>query len=498
MLKGPRQQKVMRFSKQRRNFLKEAVISGASFALGAVAPGYGNSGGSPTGRAGSKPNVVFVFADQWRAQATGYAGDPNVMTPNLDRLAAESVSFPNAVSCCPVCSPYRATLMTGQYPLTHGVFMNDVQLKTNAVTMAQAYKAAGYDTAYIGKWHLDGHGRSSFIPKERRLGFEYFKAMECTHDYNNSYYYADEDVKLKWPGYDAIAQTEDASRYIVEHREGKPFLLVLSWGPPHNPYLTAPGQYQGLYKDRTLSLRPNVPADCYQDAQNQLRGYYAHISALDHCIGELVRTLNQCGLAKDTIFVFTSDHGDMLYSHGQRSKQRPWDESIRVPFLLRYPAVLGNKARTIDVPFNSPDILPTLLRLSSIEIPASVEGADFSDAVCGMSTAASEAALIMCPAPFGEWQRAKHGGKEYRGIRTQKYTYVRDIKGPWLLYDNQQDPCQLNNLCNQPEMAALQNRLDAVLSQKLQQTHDEFRPAAYYLEKWSYTVDETGTVPYTP
>ena len=134
---------------------------------------------------GNKPNVVFVFGDQWRQQATGYAGDPNVSTPHLDTLARESIDFTHAVSGCPVCSPYRASLLTGQRPLTHGVFVNDVYLQPRATSIAEAFSSAGYDTAYIGKWHVDGHGRSNYIPPERRLGFAYWKVLECTHAYNN-------------------------------------------------------------------------------------------------------------------------------------------------------------------------------------------------------------------------------------------------------------------------------------------------------------------------
>ena len=123
-----------------------------------------------------RPNIVFVFADQWRADAVGYAADPNVKTSHLDQLARRSVNFVNAVSGCPVCCPYRASLLTGRRPLSHGVFLNDVPLPEKEVSMAEILGAQGYATAYIGKWHLDGHGRSSYIPPERRQGFEYFKA----------------------------------------------------------------------------------------------------------------------------------------------------------------------------------------------------------------------------------------------------------------------------------------------------------------------------------
>jgi arylsulfatase A-like enzyme len=142
-----------------------------------------------------RPNVVVLLADQWRAQALGSAGDANARTPRIDRMAAEGVMLGTAVSTCPVCSPYRASLLTGRYPITHGVFVNDVCLGREAVSLAQAFAAAGYRTGYIGKWHVDGHGRSSFIPPERRQGFEFWRANECSHDYNHSPYYADTDEK---------------------------------------------------------------------------------------------------------------------------------------------------------------------------------------------------------------------------------------------------------------------------------------------------------------
>jgi arylsulfatase A-like enzyme len=141
--------------------------------------------------------------------------------------------------------------------------------------------------------------------------------------------------------------------------------------------------------------------------------------------------------------------------------------------------------------------MPTLLGLSSIEIPKTVEGKDFSNVVTGVSAGDNEAALITCPAPFGQWQRKKHGGREYRGVRTRRYTYVRDLTGPWLLYDNVRDPYQLHNLCNNPDEADLRRRLDEMLTHKLKRTKDEFLPAQHYISKWSYIVDEKGTVPYT-
>ena len=474
----------------RRDFLAATGTATAAWMTGCQSD-------AATNPAAKKPNVVFVLADQWRAQACGYTGDPNLQgkTPVLDRLAAESVNFTHAVSCCPVCTPYRASLITGQYPLTTGLFINDVSLGTRATSIAQAYAQSGYDTAYIGKWHLDGHGRSAYIPPERRQGFGYWKVLECTHAYNRSPYYAGNDeTKRLWEGYDVIAQTKDAQAYITEQaKKEKPFLLILSWGPPHNPYETAPEPYKALFDAGKIVLRTNVTVD-ESGARKDLAGYYAHIAAMDNCLGALLKTLDDTGLREDTIFVFTSDHGDMLGSHGQSRKQKPWDESIRVPLLVRYPAA-QKRGRKLDIPVNTPDLMPTLLGLSNVPIPKSAQGDDFSAIIRGAAAPDDNPVLIECPSPFGEWVRAR-GGREYRGVRTQRYTFVRDLNGPWLLYDNETDPYQLDNLVDKPEHAALQARLDVALQKLLTKTNDDFQPGQTYIAKWGYTVDATGTAPY--
>ena len=462
--------------------------------------------------AARRPNVVFVLADQWRAQAMGYAGDANVRTPNLDRLAAGSVDFTNAVSGCPVCSPCRASLLTGQRPGTHGIFLNDAHLADDAVTLAKVMRAAGYDTGMIGKWHLNGRGRLSFIPPANRQGFEYWKVMECTHEYNQSFYYADTPEKLQWDGYDAIAQTADARRYIEEHaKKEKPFLLCLWWGPPHNPYGSAPKRFKAMYSPshvvaeattlpKQIQLRGNVPAVYAEAARKDLAGYYAHCSALDECVGDLWKTLREAGIEDDTILIFSSDHGDMLYSNGFNRKQKPWDESLRVPMLWHYPAGLGHGGKRLDAPLSTEDVMPTLLALCDVAIPKSVEGLDYSGYMKGGENPNPDnAALISCIAPFAEWNRLV-GGKEFRGVRTTRYTYVRDLKGAWLLYDNEQDPYQQRNLVDAAEARAVQAKLDALLSARLKTAGDEFKPADYYLAKWGYKdrVNAQGALPTTP
>ncbi len=444
-----------------------------------------------------RPNIVVILADQWRAQAFGFAGDPNVKTPHFDALAAESVRFLHAVAGMPVCSPTRASLLTGQRPITHGVFINDVPLDPAARTLPKTLRSAGYDTAAIGKWHIDGHGRAAFIPTERRQGFDYWKVLECTHNYTDSIFYGDTPEKQHWSGYDAVDQTRDACAYLRDpKRAEKPFLLWLAWGPPHDPYLTAPAKYRALYDPATLILRPNIPAAMETQARKNLAGYYAHCTALDDAMGDLLAALRDTGLAANTILVFSADHGDMLGSQGLWKKQKPYDESARVPFLLRWPAAFGKDARQVAAPINSEDLMPTLLGLTGIAIPPSVEGLDFSAHLRGGPAPGDGATVLTCVAPFGEFER-RNGGREYRGLRTTRYTYVRDLTGPWLLFDNENDPHQQNNLVNTADHATLQNDLDAQLQHKLQANGDAFLPGADYIRQRGYKVDANGTAPYT-
>jgi arylsulfatase A-like enzyme len=473
----------------RREFLGRSVYAGGAALLAASSQGFARSISKPR----PKPNIVYVLVDQWRAQALGYAGDPNVKTPYLDELAARSVNFENAVSVCPVCTPYRASLLTGKYPLSTGMFLNDLYLPSDELCMAEIFKSAGYDTGYIGKWHLDGHGRDVYIPKDRRQGFDYWKVLECTHNYNNSLYYSGEDKKIrKWDGYDAYSQTKDAQKYIRDHaKKDKPFLLMMSYGGPHFPHNSAPQELKDMYPPESIKLRPNVTEKYEESARKEAQGYYAHCTALDNCISDLYKTLEDTGAADNTIFVFTSDHGEMLGSQDQppKQKQRPWDESIRVPFLLRYPAGGVDKGRKVKAPINTPDILPTLLSFAGVDIPNTVEGEDVSQIAVGKG-AKDRAALFMSVSPFCGWSL----GKGYRGIRTSRYTYVRDSDGPWLMYDNQLDPYQLKNLIGIDEHAGLQKELEAKLRVKLKDTGDKLLPKEHYIKQWGYNVDSRGQI----
>ncbi|SFB95092.1 Arylsulfatase A [Algibacter lectus] len=448
----------------------------------------------------ARPNVLILLTDQWRAQATGYAGDLNIKTPNLDSLASKSINFKNAVSGMPVCSPFRASLLTGQRPLTHGVFMNDVQLDTNAVTMAKVFGKKGYKTGYIGKWHLDGHGRlQNVVPGNRRQGFEFWKGNECTHDYNGSVYYDNDDPERKtWERYDAFDQTDAAIAYLKDNKNAEnPFLMVLSYGTPHAPYHTAPKAYRDRFDPEKMILHDNVPKQLHKKVKKDLAGYYAHIAALDDMVGKVMRNLKATGQIENTIIVFTSDHGDLLGSHGAYKKQQPYEESVRVPMLFYIPERLQIAPGIKDALMNSEDILPTILGLCDVAIPNTVEGINYRPYMEGKDKEVGESTLLTCIQPFGQWNKVQHGGKEYRALKTKKYTYAKDLDGPWLLFDNEKDPFQMNNLIGNSEFVSLQKELDEKLMERLNETGDAFLPGIEYVKKWGYPLDETGTVPYT-
>ena len=444
-----------------------------------------------------KPNIVFVLADQWRAQATGYNGDLNLIgkTPNLDYMADHGVNFKNAISVTPVCTPYRAALMTGQYPTTTGMIFNDLHLPEESVTMAELFKESGYKTGYIGKWHLDGMGRMAYTPPERRQGFDYWKALECSHDYNNLIYYeGNNSDKKQREGYGPYSETEDAISFIQQNAEGdKPFLMVLAWGAPHFPHTSAPEQFQGQFSQEDIILHDNVTDDMKEIAKKESVGYYAHILALDKCMGSLQKAIDEAGISENTIVIFTSDHGEMMGSQGIRAKQKqvPWVESVNVPFLLKYPARYAHKKIEVENPINTPDILPTLLALANLPVPEFIEGENMVEVIDNPEANKDKAALIMNVSPFA--------GKadEYRGVYTSRYAYVKTLKGAWLLFDNKKDPFQMDNLIDKPGYGQIQKEMEATLQKELIKVGDEFLPRQYYIDKWGYKLTKGGYIDYS-
>ena len=445
-----------------------------------------------------KPNVLFVLADQLRGCSVGYAGEEAVRTPNIDAFAESGTICTNAISMFPVCGPHRGSLITGRTPTTTGLVINDIPLKTNEVSIAHCFKASGYDTAYIGKWHLDGPNRPGPVPPgPRRQGFEYWMGANFEHNYNRSYYTDNDGLLQVWPGWDAEAQTTHTIDYLRKRDSENPFCLFLSWGPPHHPYRLVPQEYMDMYDPDTIEGRPNCP-DVPRD---DLWGYYAQTTFLDDQFQRLLDTINDIGIEDETIIVFTSDHGDMHGSHGVYKKQWPWSEALKVPFVVRYPNIVPQGA-ILDAPLSVIDIMPTLLGLAGVPIPDTVEGVDLSAVIQGEPAKVPESVLIMNPCPFsigdkrGYDQYPDYQGMrlEYRGIITTRYTYVHTIDQPWLLFDNINDPYQINNLIDDPAQAEIRARLDGLMRQHMVAINDEMLPRHHYYERFGIDLDHRGKI----
>ncbi|MFO8007748.1 MAG: sulfatase [Candidatus Brocadiia bacterium] len=423
------------------------------------------------------PNMLLVFADQMRGQALGCAGNAQVATPTLDRLAREGVMAPNAFANNPVCTPSRGSLLTGLYPLAHRALTNDVPVRTDIPSLGTVLKEAGYRTGYIGKWHLGGVPRDRFIPPgPERLGFDdYWAAWNCAHDYFNGRYHLDDDTTHTFPGYEPDGQTDLAEEFIRGHGR-EPFALVVSYGTPHAPYSQVPAEWLDLYDPPSIELRPNVPDLSAEKAARRraiLAQYYAAISALDADLGRLMATLEDEGMLRDTLVVFTSDHGDMLGSHGMRKKEQPWEESVRVPLLLRCPAALP-AGFCVEAVVGITDLTPTMLDLLGVGVPGSMQGRSVAAALRGQARGPDSVPLGI-PVPVD--QAVAQGVPEWRGLRTSRYTYARRINDQgWVLYDNEMDPCQQRNLIAEPAAAELRKGLEATLRCWLDRTEDPFLP----------------------
>ncbi len=444
-----------------------------------------------------QPNIVYIFADQMRAHVLGCYGNKTVPTPNFNAMAAAGTVFDNAISTWPVCSPYRAMLLSGKHPMANGTVSNDTGMRDDIPTIAKVCKAQGYATGYIGKWHLEWN-RKPFVPKERRQGFDYWAVNNCTHKYMDHFYCTDTPEEIRFKGYDAFVQTDLAVDYIKKNKD-RPFCLFMSWGPPHNPYNLVPDEYKQRIPLDKIDLRKNVVERAVVDhlidrdepskkLQNQRRlrratiddderlkkqeiqGYYAHTAALDDCIGKIRNALRDTGLAEDTILVFSSDHGDMLGCHRMALKQMPFEESINVPLLVEYPRTVP-KGKRSDALLTPIDVMPTLMSLAGLKCPE-VDGKDMSDAAKGVASDQQDAVLIMKLVPGGGPYMI-NAVTPWRGVRTKRYTYANLFDhGPWLLYDNQEDPYQLNNLIDKPEHAKLQARLEKRMRELMTEAGD--------------------------
>ena len=439
-----------------------------------------------------QPNVVVLFPDQLRALSLPMFGEQQIETPNIDRLAADSLILENAISNCPVCTPARAMLLTGRYPQTTGHLINTTRTRHSEISIGDAFGRAGYKTAWVGKWHLHTGlwpaldrmpQHPDWVPEGRdRLGFDYWRAYNQHMVYFDGFVHKDDWNYERWEGY----ETDGLLNYgfeFMDNAGADPFLLFLSPHPPHyTPFKFAPDHcYERLPK--TLQLPANVPDHLQSASLDMYRHYLAMILAVDDMLGRLLDYLELNGLADNTIVLFASDHGTQGGGQGVNpwSKKNPYENSIRIPALLRYPGVIepGVSQRMTSMV----DFFPTLCGLAGIPVPRSIEGTDLSGQWA--HSAADDSAFIM---NFSKWFDWFQNGAEWRGVRTQQYTYAQWLSGKVELYDLYEDPLQMHNLAGQA--GALEAQLREMLQAHQQQRQDELVPCI----DWKHWLDEQRRV----
>ena len=454
------------------------------------------------------PNLIYVLADQLRYQSLGYAGDLKALTPNIDRLASEGVSFCNCISGHPMCAPYRASLFTGKYPSSTGMVVNELRMNPEHRCIGHVLTDAGYETAYIGKWHLwansTDHSKdeNQFVPPgPNRLGWDgYWAAYNFRHHYYDAFYFEDTPERIQVDGYEPDVQTDMAIEWLNEHSDSdEPLCLFLSYGTPHDPwqqnnvpeewlaqfeetdfplcetYADGSAEYWHPRMDRQWwldNVKPNLP--------RWQRIYYAMIANLDWNVGRLLQWIEAAGLRDDTLFVFSSDHGEMFGAHGRIAKNIFYEEACRIPMLLRWPGRVPQGSIS-DVCMNVPDIMPTLLGLLDLPIPGEVEGLDLSHCALGEPGTEPEAAFMQGMGHTFLWL----DGNEWRAARDKRFTYaIMRADGSEYLFDNQADPWQTRNLIHDLNYEGHLERLRAFMARQIEALADPFAATTWYRDHW--------------
>jgi arylsulfatase A-like enzyme len=427
---------------------------------------------------------VFFLPDQLRAQALGCMGDLNSRTPNIDRLASEGVLMRNTIANTPVCCPARANLLTGRYAHKNGMVANDLRLRESETTMSQMLASAGYRTGFTGKWHLDGGPRMpGYVPPgPRRHGFEFWAANECNHSHFDSLYFRDSPEPILIRTFEPEVWIDRAIEFVQETKSDlRPFFLSIQMGPPHDPY-KAPSEYSRNFDPAKLKMRTNWQEGVPGGSRQNVAEYYAMLSAVDDQVGRLMRALDELRLRDDTIVILSSDHGDMLASHGQRLKRKPWEESIRVPGVVRYPRRIRAGSES-NVLFTHVDIAPTLLSMCGLEIPRTMQGTDLSPILLGAPEAnRPDSAFLQIFGPF----RGDGTVDGWRGLRTRRHLYARYRYRPWVLYDLEDDPFEMRNLVGDIGSEKILRSLDEQLSETTRRAGDAW---GY---NWTYPVEDDG------
>jgi len=406
-----------------------------------------------------RPNIVFILIDDQRYDAFSFAGHPFLETPHLDRLASEGVVFENAFVTTSLCSPSRASILTGQYAHRHKVLANRTALDPSIPTFATALEAAGYDTAFVGKWHMGAPDDSP------RPGFSRWVSFPGQGTYNDQRLNVDGEY-VESDGYVTDVLTDYAVDFITDPHS-RPFMLYLSHKAVHAPFTAAPrhqDSYQGErypYPDTMADTEENYRGkpDWVKAQRNSWHGvdgmyngsvdfdrfvldYAETLRAVDDSVGRVMAALDDAGILEETLVVFTSDNGFQFGEHGLIDKRTMYEASIRVPLIIRGPAG-GRGGKRLQQMVLNLDFAPTFIELAGGQVPDSMQGRSFAPILQDSAAPGRDAFLYEY-----FWERAFPQTPTVLGVRTDQHKLMR-YHGVWdryELYDLAADPQEKHNL----------------------------------------------------
>ncbi len=460
---------------KRHTFLKRM----AQAAFLSLSPSVGGGGESA-----ARPNIVLIVADDWAHMDLGVAGHPLLQTPHLDRLARDGVHFTRAFTPNPICTPSRAALLTGQDNWTNGCWFFGMPIRKESRHFAQLLSQAGYETFYTGKWHNDGLPSQRGFTSGKYIGGGgpgaggHPKPLVMDHDGTN---------KRQIERFDSELFTDAAVEFLASQRRGgKPFLLVVSYMTPHDPW-TPPGRYATLYSPEAIRLPVNFmprpmngskPFRYYTDwhgtnlrDEQQMTPFprtpegvrdvrsrcYGTITHDDEQIGRILNTLDRKQLTDNALVIFLADHGISLGAHGISGKQTMYEEGIRLPMIVRYPRLQRGRATNTDL-VSLIDVFPTLCEAAGVAIPPSVEGRSLLGLYRGQGRWEREHIFASFVSP------TQHR-LNVRCVRTKRHKLIHHLTTDEIeLYDLESDPYELRNLAGLAECAEVQRQLDADLA----------------------------------
>jgi len=428
-----------------------------------------------------QPNIIFFFTDQQRWDTCGCYGQALEITPNLDRMAAEGVRFEKAFTCQPVCGPARSCLQTGKYATETGCVINNISLPVTEKTIAHHFSEAGYETAYIGKWHLAsdliGGSEADYripVPPERRGGWNDFwlgsDMLEYTsHSYDGWMYDGDGRERHFPEGrYRADAQTDWAIEYLEKRKSDRPFILFLSYIEPHHQ--NDHHHYEGPQGSKEKFGDFVVPGDLQGtegDWREEFPDYLGCCHNLDQNLGRIRAALEAQGLDENTLVIFTSDHGSHFRTRNDEYKRACHEGCIRVPLVACGPGFTGG--RTLENLVSLIDLPPTLLRAAGIEVPDVMQGRPLQEALAGSPDWPEEVFVQISESQCG------------RAIRTERWKYAvaapgvegsapaADRYAEAFLYDLERDPHEKNNLVNDSALMQVRAELRERLKRRMRQ-----------------------------